>query len=115
MVNQVFNICIDIGKNSGAIGRSPRAIAIFLLLITNTLASASTEYVFTAPPEVDRQIVKKTLAPDTEYPLHECKTETAASDDVIDSHNCDCTDCEEKPEESEPDSPSTSEAKIKQP
>ncbi len=100
MVYQLFNIC----KNSGAIGRSPCfAIAIFLLLTTNTLASSSTEYVFTAPPEVDRQIVKKNYARDTEYPLHECEAETVESDDVIDSHNCDCTDCEKKPAESQRD------------
>ncbi|NJK54728.1 MAG: hypothetical protein HC939_01540 [Pleurocapsa sp. SU_5_0] len=92
MVYQLF----DIGKNSGA-------IAILLLLTTNTLAASSTEYVFTAPPEVNRQIVEKIPARDTEYPLHECNTETTESDDVVDSHNCECTDCKEKIEESQSD------------
>lgn len=100
MVYKLFNL----GKNSGAIGCSLRlAIAIFLLLTTNTLASSSTEYVFTAPPEVDRQLVKKIPARDTEYPLHECEAETVESEDAVDSHTCDCTDCEKKPEEFQPD------------
>lgn len=95
MVYHLFNI-VNIGKNFGA-------IAIFLLLTTNTLAASSTEYVFTAPPEVNRQIVEKIPARDTEYPLHECEAETVESDDIVDSHNCDCTDCKEKIEESQSD------------
>lgn len=88
MVNQLFNL----GRNSGA-------IAIFFLLI-NTLDSLATEYVFTAPPEVDRQIVD-IPASDTEYPLYECSNESAdKQDDVLDAHDCVCTDCEERVEDS---------------
>jgi len=80
------------------------AIAIFLLL-TNTDAGSSTEYVFTAPPEVDRSVVEIPKR-ETEYPLYECEQE---SEDALDSHDCVCTDCEEvesnaQPEEVESDS-----------
>ena len=69
--------------------RSSTAIAIVLLL-TNISESLATEYVFTAPPEVDREVVE--IAPSQEeYPLYECDSE---SDDALDSHDCTCTDCD---------------------
>ena len=86
MVYKLF----DIGKKAGA-------IAIFFLLI-NTLDCSSTEYVFTAPPEVDRKI-QEIPKSESEYPLYECNNESETEEnDVLDSHDCTCTDCEELPE-----------------
>jgi hypothetical protein len=123
MVYQLLTTC----RNSGAIGRSPRfaianssAIAITLLL-TNTLAASATEYVFTAPPEVNRQIVEIPPARDTDYPLYECNAKTAAeADRALDAHDCSCTDCGDKLEEvelnrSQSTSTSTSKSKVEQP
>ena len=70
------------------------AIAIFFILI-NTLDSSSTEYVFTAPPEVDHNI-EEIPESESEYPLYECDNESGTEgNDVLDSHDCTCTDCEE--------------------
>ena len=73
-----------------AAGRNSIAIAVVLLL-TNASKGLSTEYVFTAPPEVDREVVEIPKS-ETEYPLYECDP---GSDDAFDSHDCICTDCEE--------------------
>jgi hypothetical protein len=118
MVYQLLTTC----RNSGAIGlRSSFAIAnsgaiAIILLLTNTLASSATEYVFTAPPEVNRQIVE-IPARDTEYPLYECNAKTAAEEDkALDAHDCSCIDCGDKLEESQLDqSQSTSEKQVEQP
>jgi len=79
MVYKVYTAC-----------RNSSAIAIVLLLI-NIPQASSTEYVFTAPPEVGEEVVE-IPASETEYPLYECTTE---SEDRLDSHDCICTDCEE--------------------
>lgn len=92
MVYKLF----DFGKTSGA-------IAIVFLLI-NSLDCSATEYVFTAPPEVERAVVEIPVS-DTEYPLYECSNEATGAeneeDRVLDSHNCICTDCEDQLEDIE--------------
>lgn len=96
------------------LGKSVGTIAI-IFLSTKTLGASSTEYVFTAPPEVNRQIVK-TPHSKIDYPLYECKSETVAKPEkatesteatqvnhAVDIHDCNCQDCEDKLEESELD------------
>ena len=92
----------DLGKKSGA-------IAIFFILI-NALDSSSTEYVFTAPPEVDHKI-EEIPESQSEYPLYECDNESETEEnDVLDSHDCTCTDCEELTESNlQPQDESTTE------
>ena len=98
MIYKLFNL----GKKLGA-------IAIFLFLI-NALDSQATEYVFTAPPEVDRNI-EEIPESESEYPLYECENESGTEEnDVLDSHNCTCTDCEELTESNlQPQDESTTE------
>jgi hypothetical protein len=106
---------LNIGKHTGAIRlRLGFAIAI-IFLSTKTLGASATEYVFTAPPEVNRQIVE--IPPsETEYPLYECSSEkvtkpetaTEATDAIeaknpLDGHDCNCQNCEDTLEESELD------------
>jgi hypothetical protein len=95
---------LNVGKHAGAIA--------IIFLSTKTLDASSTEYVFTAPPEVNRQIVE--IPPsETDYPLYECKaeavaksetdTESTAASNALDIHDCNCQDCEHTLEESELD------------
>ena len=72
--------------------------AVFLsLLFTSKVSSLPTEYVFTAPPEVDLELEE--IPTQEEYPLYECNSEL--EDEVFDSHNCGCIDCDDLAEESE--------------
>ncbi|WP_019507814.1 hypothetical protein [Pleurocapsa sp. PCC 7319] len=72
----------------------------------NPVLANSTEYVFSAPPEVDNELTDIPQS-ETDYPLYECNTEQIPAEEkaqaeeteqveenVIDSHNCDCIDCE---------------------
>lgn len=68
----------------------------------------ATEYVFSAPPEVDNNVVEEIPTQEADYPLYECEqaSETEAETDEdnntkIDSHNCECIDCEEVSQEEE--------------
>ncbi len=82
--------------------KSSCAIATFLLLTNNGQCLAS-EYIFTAPPEVNREILE-IPASETEYPLYECESETGTeSETALDSHQCNCIDCEEVTQDSESD------------
>lgn len=91
MVYRLFHL----GKKLGAI-----IVSLFLI---NTLDCDATEYVFTAPPEVDRKM-QEIPESESEYPLYECDNESAtAENDVLDVHDCTCNDCEELTEESEPE------------
>lgn len=83
---------LNIFKNVGA--------SAILLLLTATPGISSTEYVFTAPPEVNRQIVE---APprDTHYPLYECSADTTKEADALEAHDCHCPDCGTQAEKSE--------------
>ena len=72
------------------------AIALSLLFTTK-VSSLPTEYVFTAPPEVDLELEE--IPSQEEYPLYECNSDLE-EDEVLDSHNCSCTDCEDLAEES---------------
>jgi len=96
---------LNIGKHGGAIA--------VIFLSTKTLSASSTEYVFTAPPEVNRQIVEVPPS-DTDYPLYECSSEAIAKPEAVteateatevnnalDTHDCNCQDCENTLEESE--------------
>lgn len=98
--------------NIGKIGRNSGAIAIFFLFI-NALAGSSTEYVFTAPPESGSE-TREIPESQEEYPLYECQNESGTGEnDVLDSHDCVCTDCEAIPTNSElgqPDSTLETEA-----
>lgn len=90
--------------------KSSCAIATFLLL-TNKGQCLSSEYIFTAPPEVDRELLE-IPASETEYPLYECESETATeSETAIDGHQCSCIDCEEVTQDSESDEQLTSKKK----
>ncbi|MDJ0567893.1 MAG: hypothetical protein QNJ53_02495 [Pleurocapsa sp. MO_192.B19] len=75
---------------------------VITLLTANAVSVNSTEYVFTAPPEVDNEIVE-IPASETDYPLYECNPESENKDTEAakDSHNCDCADCEGMAEDSE--------------
>lgn len=69
-------------------------IAISLLL-ANAVNANSQEYVYSAPPEVDYELVE-TPSSDEEYPLYECNQESEEhNQENIDSHNCDCVDCDD--------------------
>lgn len=82
------------------------ALALLLLVTINPGLANSTEYVFSAPPEVDNELADIPQSK-TDYPLYECNTEqiraeekaqaeetVSAEEKVIDSHNCECVDCE---------------------
>lgn len=72
---------------------------VFLsLLFTSKVSSLPTEYVFTAPPEVDLELEE--IPTQEEYPLYECNSELEEGE-VLDSHNCSCIDCDDLAEESE--------------
>lgn len=87
MVYKLFTTC----RYSGAIA--------IVLLLTNAADCWATEYVFTAPPEVDREVIE-IPASDTEYPLYECENESEADPETaLDSHDCTCTDCELRQED----------------
>ena len=73
----------------------------------NRVRANPTEYVFSAPPEVDREEVE-IPASETDYPLYECNSESsdAETETALDSH-----DCEDLAEDSESDSQLTSQNK----
>ncbi|HEY9769649.1 MAG TPA: hypothetical protein V6C71_14315 [Coleofasciculaceae cyanobacterium] len=69
-------------------------------LLTNQIQVNSQEYVFSAPPEVDRQLVE--IPAQEEYPLDECSAESAIEPSTpLDSHDCNCVDCEDLVQDSE--------------
>lgn len=74
------------------------------ILIVQANQAKATEYVFSAPPEVDNNIVEEIPAQEADYPFYDCDTQalkqeeaevTEDDDTKIDSHDCDCVDCEE--------------------
>lgn len=82
----MFDKLITTFQRSGTI-----AIA---LLIANAVQANSQEYVYSAPPEVDYELTEIPNS-DTEYPLYECNQESEQQNqESIDSHGCDCVDCE---------------------
>ena len=85
----MFDKLLGTLQRSGAIAAT--------LLIANAVKVNSQEYVFSAPSEVDRQLVE-IPASETDYPLYECEQHEEADSDsetseAIDSHDCDCIDC----------------------
>ena len=91
MINQLFATL----KYSGAI-----AISILNIQISKVNA---TEYVFSAPPEVDKEIVEIPTQ-EEDYPFYECESASASTseNELRDSHNCECIeDCEPKLEGTE--------------
>ena len=75
------------------------SIAIGFLL-TNQIQVNPQEYVFSAPPEVDRQLVE--IPAQKEYPLDECSVESATEPSTpLDSHDCNCEDSEDLVKDSE--------------
>lgn len=106
MINQLFITL----KYSSAISYATLRIAITMFVAMATPAN-STEYVFSAPPEVDNEIVEEIPTQEADYPFYECGVETSEKDQSplededsnakIDSHDCDCIDCEESIQESE--------------
>lgn len=92
-----------------AIFKCSGAIAIAMFMTTKVWAN-STEYVFSAPPEVDKNVVEEIPTQETDYPFYECESEHAAAEteatdedgnSKIDSHDCDCIDCESASQENE--------------
>lgn len=73
------------------------AIALTFLNIRIVLAD-TTEYVFSAPPEVDKEIVEEIPAQETDYPFYECEKEAENQTEkgLRDSHDCVCEDCEDE-------------------
>ena len=67
-------------------------VIVLNLLFTAKAYSLPTEYVFTAPPEVDLELEE--IPTQDEYPLYECSNEIE-DEEVLDSHNCSCVDCED--------------------
>ena len=75
------------------------SIAIAIVTWSHNLAEVGAqEYVFTAPPEVDRQL-EEVPASESEYPLYECNSESTDNDEALESHDCNCTDCEDTAQE----------------
>ena len=78
------------------------AVPIAIIALAPGLVTAnSTEYVFSAPSEVNSEI-QEIPENETDYPFHECSQEEVTeptSETPIDSHNCDCPDCEETTED----------------
>jgi hypothetical protein len=66
-----------------------------ILLTSNTVQANPKEYVFSAPPETNQDLVE-IPARETEYPFYECNSEVENNHEavLIDSHNCDCVNCE---------------------
>ncbi|MGL5943212.1 MAG: hypothetical protein ACRC2S_23185 [Waterburya sp.] len=66
-----------------------------ILLTTNTVQANPREYVFSAPSESNQELVEIPTR-ETEYPFYECNPEAENSHEavLVDSHNCDCVDCE---------------------
>ncbi|MBE9048550.1 hypothetical protein IQ255_29935 [Pleurocapsales cyanobacterium LEGE 10410] len=84
------------------------------LLFANKVGANPTEYVFTAPPEVDNELVE-IPASETDYPLYECDPESDNADGTaLDSHDCTCTDCEDLAQDSESNEKLPSENKQEQ-
>jgi len=93
----MFDKLITTFQRSGTI-----AIA---LVIANGISADSQEYVYSAPPEVDYELVDIPNS-NTEYPLYECNQESEQHQQAnMDPHDCDCIDCEgfsqNSPKESE--------------
>lgn len=89
MINKLFNIL-----------RCSGVIAITLLNV-KTMRADTTEYVFSAPPEIDNEIEEEIPAQETDYPFYECEQEAdnQTNEGLRDSHDCVCEDCEERVEE----------------
>ena len=109
-----------INKLPAALKYSGTMAVILMTVIANQ--ANSTEYVFSAPPEVDNNIVEEIPAQEADYPFYDCNTETSEhettevneeNDNRIDSHNCDCIDCEEATSEEQKHSKVTSRNKQK--
>lgn len=72
---------LAIFKCSGAI--------VINLFVVNLVQANPREYVFTAPPEVDYELVE-IPASDKDYPLYECDQKLDQTKSAIgESHNCD--------------------------
>ena len=85
-------------------------IAIFIVpWSNNSIEVRAQEYVFTAPPEVDRQM-EEIPASESEYPLYECDSEDSDNDEALESHDCNCTDCEDTAQEAPDDDEVTSQS-----
>ena len=68
------------------------------LLNARTIHADTTEYVFSAPPEVDNEVVEEIPEQETEYPFYECEkeAENKTEEGLRDSHDCVCVDCEDE-------------------
>ena len=76
----------------------------------NRVRANPTEYIFSAPPEVDSELIEIPVS-ETDYPLYECNSESsdAETETALDSHNC-----EDLAEDTESDSKITSQDKQEQ-
>lgn len=85
---------------------------IVITLLTANIAQANpTEYVFSAPPEIDNELVEIPTR-ETDYPLYECNNEHEQTESTaIDSHNCECIDCDNLAQDEESNERLTSQNK----
>ena len=85
------------------------SMAIAVILGSFVGEANSTEYIFTAPPEVDHDLVE-IPASETDYPLYECDSPSSDSEteQALDSHNCNCVECEDVVRDSESENHQTS-------
>lgn len=89
--------------------KSSGVIAITIVM-ANSIRVNSQEYVFSAPSEVDYNSVEIPSS-ETEYPFYECEEnqqDNQNGKEKIDSHECDCVDCESFSQDSETDEELTS-------
>ena len=93
MINKLFVIL----KYSG--------IITITFLNVRTIRADTTEYVFSAPPEVDNEVVEEIPEQETEYPFYECEkeAENKTEEGLRDSHDCVCVDCEDEVGETQDD------------
>ena len=85
---------------------------VITLLTANIVQANPTEYIFTAPPEIDNELAEIPNR-ETDYPFYECNQESENNHNEVamDSHNCDCINCDSKAQDSEPSGQLTSQNK----
>lgn len=85
-------------------------IIAIALLTANMVQANPTEYVFSAPPEIDNELVEIPTS-ETDYPLYECNNEHEQTETAIDSHDCECIDCDNQAQDAESNEQFTSQNK----
>ena len=75
---------------------------LIAFLTAKTVQANPTEYVFSAPPEIDNELVEIPQS-ETDYPFYECSQEfkNQETEAAMDSHDCECLDCDDTTQDSE--------------